>query len=164
MRRTTVQRRRRKHHESVPGASGVDDKDQTKEQQGSSKALTQKTPSPSERKAIEERFASVSLLGRYSNPFPEWREQGAWEFVVWKAGYLFTKAKLFSDGGVSRDRQTVEGQKKLQKRLKVVQPQWEKHQRSLTASGADDDGTPVGESWIDLRKPSDEGSPVTHTW
>lgn len=29
-------------------------------------------------------FASVSIGGRWSNPFPEWREQGAWEWMFWK--------------------------------------------------------------------------------
>lgn len=29
-------------------------------------------------------FGSISIGGRWSNPFPEWREQGAWEWMFWK--------------------------------------------------------------------------------
>lgn len=32
--------------------------------------------------AVQSRFASLKIGGRYQNPFDEWREQGAWEWSV----------------------------------------------------------------------------------
>lgn len=57
-----------------------------------------------EKAAIKTRFASLRFAGRFWNPYVEWREQGAWEWFVWKAVLSIVTLKLFYDGGVPRDR------------------------------------------------------------
>lgn len=161
LRRTTVRRRRRRHHRKVKGASRVDDKAENAAQQ---------QLNDEERQAIEERFASTSILGRYVNPFPEWREQGVWEFIVWKSMYVATHLRFSSDGGIAKAK--AEGSDRVQKRLTLETPQWAKHRREVagTRRGSQEEGA---ESWVELSKSeviaprsprSSPSSSLAYTW
>lgn len=44
------------------------------------------------------RFSSLKFAGRYWNPYVEWREQGAWEWALWKIIISTITLKLFYDG------------------------------------------------------------------
>ncbi|WVQ71254.1 hypothetical protein IAR50_000779 [Cryptococcus sp. DSM 104548] len=57
-----------------------------------------------EKEALKERYGSLKFAGRYWNPYVEWREQGAWEWAVWKGFLSVITLKLFYDGGVPPDR------------------------------------------------------------
>lgn len=57
-----------------------------------------------EKDAIKKRFASLKFAGRYWNPYVEWREQGAWEWALWKIIVSTVTLKLFYDGGVPPER------------------------------------------------------------
>ncbi|OWZ79666.1 hypothetical protein C366_01722 [Cryptococcus neoformans Tu401-1] len=57
-----------------------------------------------ERNALKERYSSLKFAGRYWNPYVEWREQGAWEWALWKGVISTLTLKLFYNGGVPPDR------------------------------------------------------------
>ncbi|ORY33016.1 beta-lactamase superfamily domain-domain-containing protein [Naematelia encephala] len=57
-----------------------------------------------EKEALKKRFASLRFAGRYWNPYVEWREQGAWEWAVWKIVLSTMSLKLFYNGGVPTER------------------------------------------------------------
>ncbi|KAK1922686.1 beta-lactamase superfamily domain-containing protein [Papiliotrema laurentii] len=57
-----------------------------------------------EKEAIKKRFSSLRFAGRYWNPYVEWREQGAWEWALWKIIISTVTLKLFYDGGVPAER------------------------------------------------------------
>lgn len=165
LRRSTVRRRRKRHHKRVVGASGIDSSERPKYEVN----LAPTSPASAEEKAaIEERFASTSILGRYTNPFPEWREQGAWEFVVWKTAFMLTKGRLWSDGGIAKDRKSVEGRQRIARRLTLATPDWSQHGPPQAAQKDETD------SWHVLTDsevvPSGVGSPrggdsaVKYTW
>ncbi|CAO1616603.1 unnamed protein product [Sympodiomycopsis kandeliae] len=97
--------------------------------------------------AIQERFGSLSVLGRYCNPFPEWREQGAWEFVVWKTWFVLTKGKLWSDGGVGKLKRTEKGRQEILDTLPSSTPAWNKYNKRPNASSSLEE-----ESWDELSK------------
>ncbi|BFZ62552.1 hypothetical protein YB2330_003653 [Saitoella coloradoensis] len=73
MRRKTIRDRRRRHQEKAKKASEEQD-----EEAGEAEV--------DER----ERFKVYKHAGRYWNPFPEWREQGIWEWFYWKLHKLVT--------------------------------------------------------------------------
>lgn len=76
---------------------------------------------------IHRRFASLKILGRYANVVPEWREQGAWEWVFWKCFYaVFYKPRIWWDGGYLADQKTQEGQQKIEMLLPVERIKWDK--------------------------------------
>lgn len=75
---------------------------------------------------IHQRFSSLKILGRYANVVPEWREQGAWEWVFWKLLYsVFYKPRIWWDGGLKADRNTQEGRQKIEMLLPVERIQWD---------------------------------------
>ncbi|CAO1618220.1 unnamed protein product [Parajaminaea phylloscopi] len=170
LRRSTVRKRRKRHHRKVPKANGVDEElsvPPVSRLQTSGHPTS--SPNAVEKAAIEDRFASVSILGRYVNPFAEWREQGAWEFFVWKTAFLMTRAKFSSDGGIAKDRASDDGQKRIAKRLTLAKPDWSQHAAPSEHSGDDAD------SWDKLsaselaphqsQKSLDrDGSAITYTW
>lgn len=131
-------------------------------------ASTKVSPNSLEKIAIEERFASMSLLGRYVNPFAEWREQGAWEFAVWKTIFFFSKARLWSDGGIAKDRTTEEGRKRIAERLTLARPDWTKHGPiAIQANEEAESWDVVSESDIAPSKPSakkHDDSALRFTW
>lgn len=75
---------------------------------------------------IHKRFSSLKVLGRYANVVPEWREQGAWEWVAWKLVYsVFYKPRIWWDGGLKADQKTQEGRQKIEMLLPVERIQWD---------------------------------------
>lgn len=75
---------------------------------------------------IHRRFASFKVLGRYANVVPEWREQGAWEWVAWKLFYsVFYKPRIWWDGGLKGDQKTQEGRQKIEMLLPVERIRWD---------------------------------------
>lgn len=75
---------------------------------------------------IHNRFSSLKVLGRYANVVPEWREQGAWEWIYWKLFYsVFYKPRIWWDGGFAADAKTTEGRQKLEMLLPVERMKWE---------------------------------------
>ncbi|PWZ03476.1 Metallo-hydrolase/oxidoreductase [Testicularia cyperi] len=75
--------------------------------------------------AIHRRFSSLKILGRYANVVPEWREQGAWEWVFWKCFYsLFYQPRIWWDGGLARDLRSAEGRAKVEALLPVEAVDW----------------------------------------
>ncbi|SJX65777.1 related to FMP30-mitochondrial inner membrane protein with a role in maintaining mitochondrial morphology [Sporisorium reilianum f. sp. reilianum] len=84
---------------------------------------------------IHKRFSSLKVLGRYANVVPEWREQGAWEWVAWKLFYsVFYKPRIWWDGGLKADEKTQEGRQKIEMLLPVERIQWDKLFAPSTAS------------------------------
>lgn len=77
--------------------------------------------SAADRAAIRSRFAPLRILGRFVNPLPEWREQGAWEVVLWKAGTSFFNwpPRIWWDGGLTRDKWTETGRRRIETLLPV---------------------------------------------
>ncbi|EST07167.1 Beta-lactamase-like protein [Kalmanozyma brasiliensis GHG001] len=74
---------------------------------------------------IHRRFSSLKVLGRYANVVPEWREQGAWEWVAWKLFYsVFYKPRIWWDGGYKADQRTQEGRQKIDMLLPVEKIKW----------------------------------------
>ncbi|SPO29879.1 related to FMP30 - mitochondrial inner membrane protein with a role in maintaining mitochondrial morphology [Ustilago trichophora] len=74
---------------------------------------------------IHKRFSSLKVLGRYANVVPEWREQGAWEWVYWKLFYsVFYKPRIWWDGGYKADQKTQEGRQKIEMLLPVERIKW----------------------------------------
>lgn len=74
---------------------------------------------------IHKRFSSLKVLGRYANVVPEWREQGAWEWVAWKLFYgVFYKPRIWWDGGFKADQKTHEGRQKIEMLLPVEKIKW----------------------------------------
>ncbi|OCF42487.1 hypothetical protein I317_03732 [Kwoniella heveanensis CBS 569] len=57
-----------------------------------------------EREALKKRYSSLRFAGRYWNPYVEWREQGAWEWALWKIVLSTITLKLFYNGGVPPER------------------------------------------------------------
>ncbi|WWC66451.1 uncharacterized protein I206_100353 [Kwoniella pini CBS 10737] len=57
-----------------------------------------------EREALKKRYSSLNFAGRYWNPYVEWREQGAWEWALWKIIISTITLKLFYNGGVPPER------------------------------------------------------------
>ncbi|WWD09313.1 hypothetical protein V865_007436 [Kwoniella europaea PYCC6329] len=57
-----------------------------------------------EREALKKRYSSLKFAGRYWNPYVEWREQGAWEWALWKIIISTITLKLFYNGGVPPER------------------------------------------------------------
>lgn len=132
-----------------------------------------------ELQAVRDRFTSLSLLGRYVNPFPEWREQGVWEFVAWKAHSLLLKGRFWSDGGIGKLKTTQAGRDKLAKTLPVIKPEWEMHREEAPQSrmGANGEASAAAtspeESWHDLGKddavvnhkaPPPPSESIKYTW
>ncbi|PWN50832.1 Metallo-hydrolase/oxidoreductase [Violaceomyces palustris] len=69
---------------------------------------------------ITNRFASLKILGRYTNVTPEWREQGAWEWLLWKGLYsVFYKPRIWWDGGLSKSKSDPKGKQLIEKLLPV---------------------------------------------
>lgn len=167
MRRRIIKKRKQRHQKRI----------QEREQR-------QWAPSASradqdEIQAIQDRFGSLSVLGRYCNPFPEWREQGAWEFVVWKTWYVLTTGKLWSDGGVGKARRSEEGKQRILETLPSTTPSWQKYKKSTDNSGVGGGAaTPTldEESWDKLSKseltekpgrsssPSSSSDSLRYTW
>ncbi|SNX87426.1 related to FMP30 - mitochondrial inner membrane protein with a role in maintaining mitochondrial morphology [Melanopsichium pennsylvanicum] len=74
---------------------------------------------------IHRRFSSLKVLGRYANVVPEWREQGAWEWLYWKLFYaVFYKPRIWWDGGFKAESKTEEGRKKIEILLPVERIKW----------------------------------------
>ena len=74
---------------------------------------------------IHKRFASLKVLGRYANVVPEWREQGAWEWIFWKLFYsVFYQPRIWWDGGLKADQKTQEGRQKIEMLLPVERIKW----------------------------------------
>lgn len=71
--------------------------------------------------SIRRRFAPLRILNRYVNPFPEWRETGAWEFLYYKLVHsmLGTPQRLAWDGGLAADLATEKGKEKVKALLPV---------------------------------------------
>ncbi|WVR05796.1 hypothetical protein IAU60_002821 [Kwoniella sp. DSM 27419] len=63
-----------------------------------------KPASEIEREALKKRYSSLRFAGRYWNPYVEWREQGAWEWALWKIVISTITLKLFYNGGVPPER------------------------------------------------------------
>ncbi|WVQ85457.1 hypothetical protein IAT38_007622 [Cryptococcus sp. DSM 104549] len=57
-----------------------------------------------EKEALKKRYSSLKFAGRYWNPYIEWREQGAWEWALWKGIISTFTLRLFYNGGVPPDR------------------------------------------------------------
>lgn len=57
-----------------------------------------------EKDALRKRFASLRYAGRFWNPYVEWREQGAWEWALWKIVLSTLTLKMFYNGGVPPER------------------------------------------------------------
>jgi N-acyl-phosphatidylethanolamine-hydrolysing phospholipase D len=74
-----------------------------------------------ELKSIKGRFAPLRILGRYVNPFPEWRETGVWELVYWKLIHsMFQKPRRLAwEGGIAADLSTEQGKQKVESLLPV---------------------------------------------
>lgn len=85
IRRSREIRRRRKRYETFKSTSTLDD---------SSEILLAETKLA---------FGSLVLGGRWSNPFPEWRESGVWELIFWKVIYQPYTLKVGYNGGVPKD-------------------------------------------------------------
>ncbi|RSH95091.1 hypothetical protein EHS25_000177 [Saitozyma podzolica] len=63
-----------------------------------------KPATETEKEALKRRFASLKFAGRYWNPYVEWREQGAWEWALWKMVISTVTLKIFHYGGVPPER------------------------------------------------------------
>ncbi|GFZ47199.1 hypothetical protein JCM24511_04942 [Saitozyma sp. JCM 24511] len=63
-----------------------------------------KPATEAEKEALKRRFASLKFAGRYWNPYVEWREQGAWEWALWKMIFSTCTLKIFHNGGVPPER------------------------------------------------------------
>lgn len=101
-----------------------------------------------ELKSIKGRFAPLKVLGRYVNPFPEWRETGVWELLYWKLIYsMFQKPRRLAwEGGIAADLSTEEGKQKVESLLPV---------QSLNRDAL----------WgTDREKPCAEADSMTYTW
>ncbi|WFD31506.1 N-acetylphosphatidylethanolamine-hydrolyzing phospholipase D [Malassezia sp. CBS 17886] len=73
-----------------------------------------------ERVDIVARFRSLRFCGRYLNVAPEWREQGAWEWMWWKLVHsALWHGRLGWDGGVATDQQTAAGRAHIEQLLPV---------------------------------------------
>lgn len=127
IRRTVISKRKRRYRRTVREAR----QQQQGQGQGKDDDAGSDSDSPTaiadvaaRRRAVSERFAPLSVLGRYVNPFPEWREQGAWEFVLWKSWYVLTTGRLWYDGGIGRLKRTLEGRDLIAKTLPVTLPDW----------------------------------------
>lgn len=84
---------------------------------------------------IHRRFSSLKVLGRYANVVPEWREQGAWEWVYWKLLYsVFYKPRIWWDGGLNADKKTEEGRQKIEMLLPVEKIKWDQLFASTSTS------------------------------
>lgn len=72
-------------------------------------------------KSITSRFAPLKVLGRYVNPFPEWRETGVWELLFWKLVHsmLQKPRRMAWEGGIAADLGTEQGRKKVETLLPV---------------------------------------------
>ncbi|WVO17827.1 hypothetical protein L204_105525 [Cryptococcus depauperatus] len=57
-----------------------------------------------EKEALKKRYSSLKFAGRYWNPYVEWREQGAWEWALWKGIISMLTLKVFYNGGIPADR------------------------------------------------------------
>lgn len=74
-----------------------------------------------ELQSIKRRFAPLRILGRYVNPFPEWRETGVWELLYWKLihSMLQKPRRMAWDGALAADLATESGKKKVEELLPV---------------------------------------------
>lgn len=110
-----------------------------------------------EHQSIRSRFAPLSILGRYCNPFPEWREVGAWEFLYWKLLYtpLRYPSRLNWDGGLADDLKSERGKTKVQSTLPVNTLDREK------LWGHPED---VSESVLEHTPPCAKAEGTTFTW
>lgn len=81
--------------------------------------------SDTELERIQRRFSSLHILGRYANVVPEWREQGAWEWLIWKGFYsLFYKPRIWWDGGFANDFKSAQGKRRIEELLPVQKVDW----------------------------------------
>lgn len=103
---------------------------------------------------IHRRFSSFKVLGRYANVVPEWREQGAWEWVAWKLCYsLFYKPRIWWDGGFKADQKTQEGRQKVEMLLPVEKINWNALFAPSTTSSASST-EPEGSTAVAVRDPA----------
>lgn len=74
-----------------------------------------------ELQSIKSRFAPLRVLGRYVNPFPEWRETGVWELLYWKLihSMLQKPRRMAWDGALAADLATDSGKKRVEELLPV---------------------------------------------
>jgi N-acyl-phosphatidylethanolamine-hydrolysing phospholipase D len=104
--------------------------------------------SKEELKSIKSRFAPLKVLGRYVNPFPEWRETGVWELIYWKLVHsLLQKPRRMAwEGGIAADLGTELGREKVETLLPV---------QNLDRTGL----------WgTDRGQPCAEADQMTYTW
>lgn len=145
VRRRAIKKRKQKHERRIAGKQGHSKGQSTSQ---STTALTHQEQVD----AIQERFGTLSVLGRYCNPFPEWREQGAWEFVIWKTWYFFTTGKLWSDGGVAKLKKTPQGKQRILDTLPSSTPSWSEYQKKSLDGGDSSPKSPDEDSWAELSK------------
>jgi N-acyl-phosphatidylethanolamine-hydrolysing phospholipase D len=156
IRNSTISKRKRRFDNRVRRSSSTPSRDVPKEER---------------KAAVIERFASLSVLGRYVNPFSEWREQGAWEYVAWKSWILFIQGRLWYDGGLKKLKKTKEGRARIEGVLPVRQPDWDKYpQTASSRSPAEEEDWHrmsksdfEGEGGALSRLPSEDGK-IRYTW
>lgn len=109
--RAHVLRRRRRRYALPPAPAG----------EASDPGTAPGTATAEEAEAIRKRFGSLRVLGRWANVVPEWREQGAWEWAVWKGVYslLYRRPRIWWDGGFSRDLKTTAGRERIERLVPV---------------------------------------------
>ncbi|GAA94079.1 uncharacterized protein L969DRAFT_96653 [Mixia osmundae IAM 14324] len=109
--RHTVIRRRKRRYESIVkrihSSASAESSDATR-------------AGPEELEAIQERFAPIIAGGRWHNPFTEFREEGAWEWLVWKLIIQPLTGKTGWTGGLSRDDEET-----VKKALPVERPDFQ---------------------------------------
>ncbi|KAM0755114.1 Metallo-hydrolase/oxidoreductase [Meredithblackwellia eburnea MCA 4105] len=123
-----------------------------------------------EKEDLRQLFASVTVGGRFANPFPEWREQiGAWEVVLWKimsVGRLFRTDKQSSLEELERSLPSEEPNWKL---LFGIEPHSPGSSSSRGSSGSLEDDLrasklmTMADSWDHLSQPSSGSGHLTPT-
>ncbi|KAL8279920.1 hypothetical protein RQP46_007770 [Phenoliferia psychrophenolica] len=105
-----------------------------------------------EKQDLRDLFASLSVGGRYANPFPEWREQvGAWEWLAWKLFVQPCTGRFMWDGGVPASASD------LAESLPIEVPSYDILFGAAPASesgGSQDEPRAMTDSWDHLSQPA----------